>query len=361
MIATVLCTLLVPAVGSFADQKKKLSKTRQELSRVRDRLETKRTEAGSLRRRINSLEGEITRLQIAVNKLDVEIAEVRSEVRAVEAHIAATRKKISAIEDRATEQAVALYKQGSTDLLAALLSSTSLAELDSRAEMLGIAAQENTGALIRYGRLKVEIEEQNRILLAKERELTDKREDRNSLLEKLNSRKQELARNYKKVAQRVAQLKDREGDLAADARAIKNRIIAAQAKRSVTSLGESKKGYIWPLNGPVTSGYGPRWGRMHTGIDIDGYSGQPIVAAKGGHVIMASSYSGYGNTVIIDHGGGYSSLYAHMSSFATSAGANVSQGDVIGNVGCSGSCTGDHLHFEIRVNGSPVNPMPYLP
>jgi murein DD-endopeptidase MepM/ murein hydrolase activator NlpD len=129
----------------------------------------------------------------------------------------------------------------------------------------------------------------------------------------------------------------------------------------VATLGESAQGFIWPLNGPVTSPYGERWGSMHTGIDIDGYSGQPIVASKAGQVIMSSSYSGYGNTVIVDHGGGYATLYAHMSGFATSSGKYVEQGKVVGYVGCTGSCTGDHLHFEVRINGNPVDPMKYLP
>jgi murein DD-endopeptidase MepM/ murein hydrolase activator NlpD len=99
---------------------------------------------------------------------------------------------------------------------------------------------------------------------------------------------------------------------------------------------------------------------MHTGIDIDGYTGEPIVAAKGGNVIQAGSMGGYGNAVIIDHGGGISTLYGHMSSIAVSGGS-VQTGQHIGNVGCTGSCTGDHLHFEVRLNGSPTDPMQYLP
>ena len=360
--ATVVCTLLIPAVGSIADQKKKnLNQTRDQLDAVRDRLGEKEARAGSLKSRIRVLEKDITTLQIAINKLDVQVAEVESEVRTVEAHIAATQKKIDAVEDRATEQAVILYKQGATDIIDALLNSESLAELDAKAEILGIAAQENTGALVQFGRLKVEIEEQNRILLVKRNELEERRAGRAGLLADLDDRKEELDAAYAAVAADVARLRDREGNLEHEAEQLRKEIIAAQAQRSVTSLGVSAGGYIWPLNGPVTSPYGPRWGRMHTGIDVDGYTGQPIVAAKGGSVILASSYSGYGNAVIVDHGGGISTLYAHMSGFAVSGGASVSQGEVVGYVGCTGSCTGDHLHFEVRVNGSPVNPMSYLP
>jgi murein DD-endopeptidase MepM/ murein hydrolase activator NlpD len=106
-----------------------------------------------------------------------------------------------------------------------------------------------------------------------------------------------------------------------------------------------------------------RWGRMHEGVDIAVPAGTPIVAAASGTVILMqsdASSGGYGNYTCIDHGGGLSSCYAHQSSFATSSGASVGQGDVIGYVGCTGHCYGDHLHFEVRVNGAAVDPMGYL-
>jgi murein DD-endopeptidase MepM/ murein hydrolase activator NlpD len=138
-------------------------------------------------------------------------------------------------------------------------------------------------------------------------------------------------------------------------------IQAAQAVRSSLARGISREGFIWPLNNSITSYYGYRWGRMHNGIDIDGTTGEPIVAAKEGTVIMAQSYSGYGNAVIIDHGGGVATLYAHLSSFDVRDGQSISQGQIVGAVGCTGSCTGDHLHFEVRVNGSPRDPLDFLP
>ncbi len=120
-------------------------------------------------------------------------------------------------------------------------------------------------------------------------------------------------------------------------------------------------GLAWPLRGPVTSPYGNRWGRLHSGIDIGGGMGTPIRAAKAGTVIFAGGRSGYGNTVIIDHGGGFTTLYAHQSRLGVGDGASVAQGQVIGFVGSTGHSTGPHLHFETRVNGSPQNPMRYLP
>jgi murein DD-endopeptidase MepM/ murein hydrolase activator NlpD len=117
---------------------------------------------------------------------------------------------------------------------------------------------------------------------------------------------------------------------------------------------------IWPVSGPVTSGFGWRWGRMHEGVDIAAPSGTPIAAAASGSVIYASWMSGYGNLVVVDHGGGLATAYAHLSGYAVGAGQGVSQGQTVGYVGCTGHCYGAHLHFEVRVNGSAVDPLGYL-
>ena len=122
----------------------------------------------------------------------------------------------------------------------------------------------------------------------------------------------------------------------------------------------SGAGLIWPVRGPITSCFCMRWGRMHTGIDIAPGYGTPIKAAKSGTVIFAGWMGGYGNAVIISHGGGLSTLYGHQSRMAVHQGESVSQGQTIGYVGSTGHSTGPHLHFETRVNGSPQNPMRYL-
>lgn len=122
----------------------------------------------------------------------------------------------------------------------------------------------------------------------------------------------------------------------------------------------SATGFIWPTNGMVSSPFGPRWGRMHEGLDIAAPEGQPIRAAKAGVVAMAGVESGYGNLVILDHGNGDTTRYGHMSAFDVTKGDVVAIGQVIGRVGSTGNSTGDHLHFEIRIAGVAVDPRPYL-
>jgi murein DD-endopeptidase MepM/ murein hydrolase activator NlpD len=133
-----------------------------------------------------------------------------------------------------------------------------------------------------------------------------------------------------------------------------------QTASSSYSSSPSSSGLIWPVNGPVVSGFGMRWGRMHEGIDIAVGYGTPIHAAASGTVVYSGWMSGYGNFVIIDHGGGMATAYGHQSSIAAGNGQSVSQGQVIGYVGCTGHCFGPHLHFEVRINGSPVDPLGYL-
>jgi murein DD-endopeptidase MepM/ murein hydrolase activator NlpD len=112
--------------------------------------------------------------------------------------------------------------------------------------------------------------------------------------------------------------------------------------------------------GPITSGFGPRWGSFHYGLDIGAGFGTPIHAAAAGTVIYAGWYDGFGNFVIVDHGGGLSTTYGHQSQIAVSVGEHVEQGQLIGYVGSTGFSTGPHLDFEVRVNGTPVDPLGYL-
>jgi murein DD-endopeptidase MepM/ murein hydrolase activator NlpD len=129
---------------------------------------------------------------------------------------------------------------------------------------------------------------------------------------------------------------------------------------------DAPSSFIWPVNGAVVSQFGfrihPIFGteRFHSGIDVNAGSGTPIAASAGGVVITSGWMDGYGNTVIIDHGGGFATLYAHQSQVAVSVGQSVNQGEIIGYVGSTGWSTGPHLHFEVRIGGAPVNPLGYL-
>jgi murein DD-endopeptidase MepM/ murein hydrolase activator NlpD len=122
----------------------------------------------------------------------------------------------------------------------------------------------------------------------------------------------------------------------------------------------SALGFIWPVAGTLTSNYGPRWGRMHQGIDVAAPIGRPIAAAAAGTVTVAGWENGYGQTVVIDHGNGITTVYAHQAAIGVSVGQSVAQGAIIGVVGNTGNSTGPHLHFEVRINGAATDPLPFL-
>jgi murein DD-endopeptidase MepM/ murein hydrolase activator NlpD len=149
--------------------------------------------------------------------------------------------------------------------------------------------------------------------------------------------------------------------LAAQSAELAAAIRNAQAGAGSTGSGAlSAAGFIWPVNGTVTSGYGMRWGRLHEGIDIAAATGTPIWAAAAGTVIYAGWLGGYGNLVVVDHGNGLATAYAHASAILVSVGQSVAQGETVALVGSTGNSSGPHLHFEVRINGAAVDPLLYL-
>jgi murein DD-endopeptidase MepM/ murein hydrolase activator NlpD len=173
-----------------------------------------------------------------------------------------------------------------------------------------------------------------------------------------------LAGKRKKQKGQLASTREQERVLIAEANAlaaedagIRGQLAAAQGAGDTTP---SSQGLIWPVSGPVTSPFGYRWGRLHAGIDIGVPYGTPIHAAASGTIVLAGWTGGYGNYTCVDHGGGLATCYGHQSSYAVSSGAQVAQGQVIGYVGNTGHSFGAHLHFEVRINGNPVDPLGYL-
>jgi murein DD-endopeptidase MepM/ murein hydrolase activator NlpD len=150
--------------------------------------------------------------------------------------------------------------------------------------------------------------------------------------------------------------------LQAESAGLAAKIRAAQSSSIVPGPtgAASAAGFVWPVHGVLTSGFGWRWGRMHEGVDLAVSTGTPVVAAAAGTVIVAGWMGGYGNLVVVDHGNGISTAYGHNTSVTVGVGQSVAQGQLIAYSGSTGHSTGPHVHFEVRINGSPVDPMGYL-
>ena len=151
-------------------------------------------------------------------------------------------------------------------------------------------------------------------------------------------------------------------ELLAQSAALAGRIRSAQGSAIIPGPTgpASAAGLVWPVHGILTSGFGWRWGRMHEGIDLAVGNGTPVVASASGTVIVAGWLGGYGNLVVIDHGNGLATAYGHNTSVTVGYGQSVAQGQLIAYSGNTGHSTGPHVHFEVRVNGTPVDPLGYL-
>jgi murein DD-endopeptidase MepM/ murein hydrolase activator NlpD len=181
----------------------------------------------------------------------------------------------------------------------------------------------------------------------------------------LDGTRQDKARALGTVRAERKQLEGNLSGLKAEQAKIQSTLQQAQGSLPAGPIKHGNGSLIWPVNGPITSPFCERraWESCHPGIDIGVPAGTPIRAAAAGKVALMQSVGasgGYGNFTCIQHTGALSTCYAHQSRFATSLGASVSQGQVIGYVGCTGLCFGDHLHFEVRINGAVTNPLNYL-
>ena len=149
--------------------------------------------------------------------------------------------------------------------------------------------------------------------------------------------------------------------LAAQSAELAARIRDAQEGSGSTGTGQpSAAGFIWPCDGVVVSGFGMRWGRMHEGIDIGCAYGTPNRAAASGTVIYSGWLGGYGNLVKLDHGRGIETRYGHLSGISVRLGERIKRGQLIGRMGSTGRSTGSHLHYEVRIDGRAVNPIPFM-
>jgi murein DD-endopeptidase MepM/ murein hydrolase activator NlpD len=264
-----------------------------------------------------------------------------------------------------------LYTTRDPTLVEVIIESDSFQDALNRIEYLGAIAQQDKhiAAQVRVVRDRVHVSrEQTKKVRARVHSETQivayrtqqQRDTRDQLLasqDRLAGKRTRHQSALKLTKEQEQKLQTEAAALAAADASIRGQLATAQA---ATDSSPSAAGLIWPVSGPVVSPFGYRWGRLHAGIDIAVGYGTTIHAAAAGTVALAGWVSGYGNYTCIDHGGGLATCYAHQSSYAVSQGAQVGQGQVIGYVGCTGHCFGPHLHFEVRINGSPVDPLGYL-
>ena len=351
--------------GKAARIERKIERKQAQVSRLRSKEGVLTTDIARVSSRINRLQARQDVLEADLARKKAELQRIQDDLRRTRAHLARLRAKLSLSRVVQSRRLVEIDEAGRPDLVTVVLNSKGFADLLERGEFMRRINEQDTQII-------------NAVKLAKAR--AKRAADR---LARLEVRQQRITEAVQAARNEVAGVKyrlaDARAEKAATLRSVRGdrraaqedlRALQKQQARIERALNRGANGgpvqgnghFIWPVNGPITSPFCERrsWESCHPGIDIGVGTGTPIHAAGSGTVAMAGPAGGYGNYTCINHGGALSTCYAHQSQINVSVGQHVSQGQVVGLVGCTGLCFGAHLHFEVRVNGSVTNPLNYL-
>lgn len=351
---------------------------------LQGKLDSKKSRLNNQKQRKGVLSGELAGYSEQVDQLAGQVAVLRNREAAVAADLSRTQERLNAELTRLERlrkrlhrsvgvlrsRLVEIYKSDQPDALTVILDARGFDDLVTRYDYLGRIQSQDSDIVGRVRGLREESEQtvaevrsaRNRIA-AKRDELARTRAQAEQREQQLAAVRDSKASALKTVSSNIGKLEDDLSELNTE---IEKQLRQAQASTTSSDplpagpVQQGSGGMVVPVNGTFTSPFGFRWGRLHAGVDIAVPEGTPIRAAKAGTVALAEYYGGYGNYTCVDHGGGLSTCYGHQLGFAVSSADSVRQGQVIGYSGNTGSSTGPHLHFEVRVNGTPVDPMGYL-
>lgn len=327
-----------------------------------------------LERPLRELESEVRALEYQIGRREARIVDLRAARARQEREIARLNRELDAARGLLATRVVTAYKSGDTGMIEQLAGAGSIEDLFRREEALAqvVGLDERVIARITGAERQVRIKRARNFEMRRQiREdilaLDANREEVDAKRAAAQARRDEVAAVRAQRDAVLRKLEAREEDLGAhlddlqeDAKVIQDVIRNGRSTYSGQVGGLSASGLIWPVHGPVVSPFGPRWGRMHEGIDIAIGAGNPIYASASGVVTHAGWMGGYGNMVVIQHAGSLATGYAHQSQISVASGQLVQQGQLIGFIGCTGHCYGDHLHYEVYVDGTPHDPLAYL-
>jgi murein DD-endopeptidase MepM/ murein hydrolase activator NlpD len=385
--AAILLAAAIPRAAQTATQYATLSdrihQKQAEVNAARKRLEAKRRELHfqevrkeDLQRQLSDTNRNIAGVSASLDDLGAQIHKNEKRLAWNEIQLKAAQATLQRHTDALRRRLVDIYERGDLGYLNVLLSANAFSEFVERWDDIRylVAANERT---VRQRRAAEQAVSLARKRLETERasleDLVRRQEQERFKLAALAHQRTQLVAvaevNRRSVAHEVAELEDlTASEEAALEELIRERQIedARAGKLAGRELPAAPGTFSWPVSGPITSPFGMRANplgggfEMHPGIDIGAPMGATITAAAAGRVILAGWYGGYGNAIIIDHGGSMSTLYGHCSQIFVASGQDVQRGQAIGAVGMTGRATGPHLHFEVRENGTPVDPTPRL-
>jgi len=378
LILTLALLIAIPAAMTGEAKADRLSDLRAKIASAQAQEAELSSEIGSIEGRIRELESQVGGVSARLDTLERDLALQQEKLdritelfRFQTAQLNFLKGQYALSMGRLNRRLIDLYESNEPTMLDVLLSTRNLSDfLDQVDYVRDLGSQDSritgqvNGAKVRMHDARAKTKVTREKVATVTRTIAVRTAQVRAVKERLLISKKGLSSSKARKRQQLASVEETKREYLHEVAGISasSAQVTAQLQASGSSSYDSSpssSGLIWPVNGPVVSGFGMRWGRLHAGIDIAVGYGTPIHAAASGTVIFSGWMGGYGNFVIIDHGGGIATAYGHQSSIAV-GGGSVSQGQVIGYVGCTGHCFGPHLHFEVRINGTPVDPLGYL-
>jgi murein DD-endopeptidase MepM/ murein hydrolase activator NlpD len=372
------------AGGGYGDQKStvdaKIAALHSRISDSQAKAASLSSQVGSLTRQIHALDQRVGNVSAQLSTLQSDLALHQRRLHKLDALFQVQTVRFRYLErqyalalERLNLRLVDIYKSNRPTAVDVVLQAKSFSDVMDQLDYLGTIANQDKSIALAVSAAKHQVRAQRTRTMTIRRGVKQETTVINARVQQAAILRGELLSTQSKLA---------------GARASKNRQLVVTRSQVQDEINESKSleaasaalaarlqgesggsppaaggngTFQWPVSGPITSPFGMRWGTLHPGIDIGVPIGTPIHAAGSGTVVWCGWMSGYGNLVMIDHHNGLATLYGHQSRVAVACGQDVTTGEVIGYSGCTGYCTGPHVHFEVRANGTPVDPLGYLP
>ena len=364
-----------------APLQERIARTREKINRKKGTERVLTSDIAAYTKRIRRLQGDIgglQRRQAAVQRdlyaKQAELVSLQTRLRGERARLARLRARLVVARRALARRVTEMYKADRPDVLSVVLNSDGFAELLERGEFIRRIADQDrrivtvvraakkdaTETAERLDGLERRQQRVTAIVLAHRNEIAQVKQALIDTRVGYQNTQEGKARALASVREDRAHLEDHVDALEKEQAAVRAKLAAASGAPGAGPIRKGSGQLIWPADGPISSGFGFRWGRLHAGVDIPLPVGTPLRAADSGRVAIAGWVGGYGNYTCIQHSGSMSTCYGHQNSIGVRVGQNVSQGQVIGQSGNTGHSTGPHVHFEVRINGTPVDPMGYL-
>lgn len=363
-----------PSMLHAQNLEEELEQIQEERKETQEKIEETKKQEKEYIQQVEVVEGQLLGALSELEGLNAKVSEAKSEIDKTTIELVLKEQELKDIEKELeskiqvlNDRVASIYKNRNINVLEILLKAENFLEFVSRIKLMNNLAEQDTEII-------TAIKEKKQATLNVKKSILDLREKQEegkakveALVVQAESKKTEIEGIYNEKNSLLNQTTANKNALIQMEKQLASK--ESEVKRILDSYryGSAPGGkFAWPVAGRITSGFGNRmhpifgYVRFHSGIDMAAPYGTPIIAADGGQVVQAGYFGGYGNSIMIYHGGGYATWYAHMSGFNVSNGQMVQRGQVIGYVGSTGWSTGPHLHFEVRINGNAQNPMGFL-